>query len=488
MPKNYPLQKQIGLFLGPALFILLLSIDTIEPLKPEAQKVLAVASWMLVWWMTEAVNISVTALLPMLLLPLLNIEGLGISEVTAPFSNKIIYLFMGGFVIAIAMEKWKLHLRIALNIVSLTGTNANGIILGFMLATAFLSMWISNTATTVMMLPIALSIIQILTERSEKETQLDSKKVKLFALSMMLAIAYAANIGGVATIIGTPPNTVFAGFMEKQGIQIDFLQWMLLGVPFSAVMLIITFLMLTKVLYPNKLGNFSGAEQLIKNEKIKLGKISNSERKVLIVFVCTALAWITRKYINGLFPTLNLSDTGIAMLGAITLFVIPTKFSEGKFILGWEDMKKLPWGILILFGGGLSLASAMANTGIIDLIGNYISERNTWETIWIILAVTATVLFMTELMSNVALITIFLPVIAGISVGLGENILWFAIPATIASSCAFMLPMATPPNAIVFASEKVKISEMAKAGFWLNLISVGMLLLFSLTLVKWVFG
>lgn len=424
----------------------------------------------------------------MLLLPLLNIEGLGISEVTAPFSNKIIYLFMGGFVIAIAMEKWKLHLRIALNIVSLTGTNANGIILGFMLATAFLSMWISNTATTVMMLPIALSIIQILTERSEKETQLDSKKVKLFALSMMLAIAYAANIGGVATIIGTPPNTVFAGFMEKQGIQIDFLQWMLLGVPFSAVMLIITFLMLTKVLYPNKLGNFSGAEQLIKNEKIKLGKISNSERKVLIVFVCTALAWITRKYINGLFPTLNLSDTGIAMLGAITLFVIPTKFSEGKFILGWEDMKKLPWGILILFGGGLSLASAMANTGIIDLIGNYISERNTWETIWIILAVTATVLFMTELMSNVALITIFLPVIAGISVGLGENILWFAIPATIASSCAFMLPMATPPNAIVFASEKVKISEMAKAGFWLNLISVGMLLLFSLTLVKWVFG
>jgi sodium-dependent dicarboxylate transporter 2/3/5 len=276
--------------------------------------------------------------------------------------------------------------------------------------------------------------------------------------------------------------------MEKQGIQIDFLQWMLLGVPFSAVMLIITFLMLTKVLYPNKLGNFSGAEQLIKNEKIKLGKISNSERKVLIVFVCTALAWITRKYINGLFPTLNLSDTGIAMLGAITLFVIPTKFSEGKFILGWEDMKKLPWGILILFGGGLSLASAMANTGIIDLIGNYISERNTWETIWIILAVTATVLFMTELMSNVALITIFLPVIAGISVGLGENILWFAIPATIASSCAFMLPMATPPNAIVFASEKVKISEMAKAGFWLNLISVGMLLLFSLTLVKWVFG
>ena len=207
------------------------------------------------------------------------------------------------------------------------------------------------------------------------------------------------------------------------------------------------------------------------------------------MFVCTALAWITRQYINQLFPALNLSDTGIAMLGAISLFLIPTKFSGGEFILGREDMKKLPWGILILFGGGLSLASAMANTGIIDLIGNYISERNTWETIWIILAVTATVLFMTELMSNVALITIFLPVIAGISVGLGENRnSWFAIPATIASSCAFMLPMATPPNAIVFASEKVKISEMAKAGFWLNLISVGMLLLFSWTVVRWVFG
>jgi len=481
---HYPLQKKIGLVLGPVFFCLLLLLPNPEWLKPEAKQVLAIAAWMLAWWTTEAVNISVTALLPLVLLPLMGIEGISMDSTSEPYGNKIIFLFMGGFVVALAMEKWKLHLRIALNIVSLTGTNANGIILGFMLATAFLSMWISNTATTVMMLPIATSIIHLLSQKREA----DAHKIGKFALTMMLAIAYAANIGGIATIIGTPPNTVFAGYMSKElGTPIDFMEWMMLGVPFAAIMLAITYFMLVKVLYPNQLGKFEGAEAIIASERDKLGKISSEEQKVLVVFMLTALAWIGRKYINDFFPSLKLTDTGIAMMAAVLLFMIPSNFKEGKFLLTWDDMKRLPWGILLLFGGGLSLANAMSATGLIDLIGHYISAQNNWAVWAVILVLTTSVLFMTELMSNVALITIFLPILAGVASGLGENTLLFAIPATIASSCAFMLPMATPPNAIVFASGNVKVAEMAKAGFWLNIIAILLLMLFSQTLVKWIF-
>ena len=480
----YPIQKKIGLLAGPMLFLAILLLPTPEVLQPEAQRVLAVAGWMLCWWIAEAVNIAVTALLPIVLFPLMGIESLSVDQTTAAYGNKIIFLFMGGFVVALAMEKWNLHLRIALNIVSLTGTNANGIILGFMLATAFLSMWISNTATTVMMLPIATSIIQLLTQKH----QVVNQNIRRFALCMMLGIAYAANIGGIATIIGTPPNTVFAGYMSKElNTEVDFVDWMMLGIPFSIIMLLIAYFFLVKVVYPNHLGKFEGAEQLILDEREKLGTVQSEERKVLLVFVCTALAWIGRKYINLLFPTLKLTDTGIAMTAAILLFVIPSDWAKGRFLLNWEDMKKLPWGILILFGGGLSLANAMSATGLIDLIGNYISQHNEWA-IWVVVLVLAsTVLFMTELMSNVALITIFLPVLTGVASGLEQSQFLFAIPCTIAASCAFMLPMATPPNAIVFASGHVKVAEMAKAGFWLNLIAIVLLMLFVQTFIGWLF-
>lgn len=484
-PTSYPLQKKIGLVLGPIAFNIMLSLPEIGALSADAQSVMAVAAWMLVWWISEAVNISVTALLPIVLFPLLGIEGFTIDKATAPYGNKIIFLFMGGFVIAIAMEKWKLHLRIALKIVSMTGTNANGIILGFMLATAFLSMWISNTATTVMMLPIATSVIVLLSNNNTS----DPKKLQRFALVMMLGIAYAANIGGVATIIGTPPNTVFAAFMSEQlNIEIDFMTWMLIGVPFSVTMLMLTYFMLTRVLYPHGLKQFDGAENIIRSERDKLGEMSPAEKRVLIVFIGTALAWMTRKYINLLFPELHLSDTAIAMAAAISLFITPLKFDQGQFILTWEDMKRLPWGILLLFGGGLSLAKAMSDTGIIDVIGAYINENSSFGYVIIVLIITATVLFMTELMSNVALITIFLPVIAGIAQGMGVDPLQMAIPATIAASCAFMLPMATPPNAIVFASGKIKVAEMAKAGIWLNMIAIALTMLFVQSLIPWVFG
>ena len=482
-PTKHPIQKKIGLFAGPLAFVMIILLPQFGSLTIEAQKVVAAATWMLIWWITEAVNISVTSLLPLVLFPLLTIDGLSINEAAAPYGSKIVFLFMGGFVVAIAMEKWKLHLRIALKIVSLTGTNANGIILGFMLATAFLSMWISNTATTVMMLPIASSVLVLLANNQE----VDDKKIKRFSLVMMLAIAYAANIGGIATIIGTPPNTVFAAFMSDQlNYQVDFITWMGVGVPFSAIMLFVTFFMLTRVLYPHGLKKFEGAENIIRSEQAKLGKMSKAEERVLAVFICTALAWMFRKYINIILP--GLTDTGIAMAAAISLFLIPLKFNQGKFILVWEDMKKLPWGILLLFGGGLSLAKAMSETGIIDIIGGYISNNSNLGYIIIIAILTTTVLFMTELMSNVALITIFLPVIAGITQGLGEDPLLMAIPATIASSCAFMLPMATPPNAIVFASGKVKVAEMAKAGLWLNIIAIVFTVILAQFFIGWIFG
>lgn len=482
---KHPIQKKIGLFAGPLVFVAILLLPHLGSLSADAQKVIAAAAWMLVWWVTEAVSISVTALLPLVLLPLFAINGLDINAVASPYGSNIVFLFMGGFVVAIAMEKWKLHLRIALKIVSMTGTNANGIILGFMLATAFLSMWISNTATTVMMLPIATSVIMLLSNNQNT----DPKKIKRFALVMMLAIAYAANIGGIATIIGTPPNTVFAAFMTEQlNKEIDFMAWMGVGVPFSITLLFVTYFMLTRVLYPHGLNKFEGAENIIRSEQDKLGKMTTAEKRVLTVFICTALAWMGRKYINLLFPDLNLTDTGIAMIAAISLFLIPLRFNEGQFILVWEDTRRLPWGILLLFGGGLSLAKAMSETGIIDVIGAYISDNSNLGYLVVIVIVTTTVLFMTELMSNVALITIFLPVIAGIAQGMGVDPIQMAIPATIASSCAFMLPMATPPNAIVFASGNVKVAEMAKAGLWLNIVAIVLTIIAAQSLIGWVFG
>lgn len=360
--------RKIGLFLGPLLFGLITLITPETPfLGVPAHHTLAIGAWMIVWWITEAVALPVTALLPIVLFPLAGV--LPIKEAAAPYANPIIFLFMGGFMLALALEKWKLHLRIALNIVRLTGTNANGIILGFMLATAALSMWISNTATTVMMLPIGVSVIEIL--RNREPDQAINKGTRHFSLAMMLGIAYAANIGGIATIIGTPPNTVLAGILnEKFGYTIDFAQWMAFGFPLMLVMLSITYLFLVKLLYPNRLGRFEGAQQVIKDELARLGKITKPERIVLALFVTTALFWIFKNTLNKTFPAWQLTDANIAMVATVALFVTPIDYKKGLFVLEWKDTERLPWGILILFGGGLSLATALSKVGIIGIIGD----------------------------------------------------------------------------------------------------------------------
>ncbi len=474
--------KRIGLFLGPILFFVLLLIPNPNGISPEGWKVIALAAFMLAWWVSEAVPIAVTSLLPMLLLPMMGVTTL--NKAAAPYSNPVVYLFMGGFVIALAMERWNLHRRIALNIVRLTGTNADGILFGFILATALISMWISNTATAIMMLPIALSVIDLLKRRTSVGME---KGMDRFALTMMLGIAYASSIGGMATIIGTPPNVVFAGYMrETFDIEVSFAEWFIVGFPFSIVLLLLTYLVVVKWMYPNRLGKFSGARELLDEELAELGPISTGEKRTLWVFILAAVCWIFQAQINQLLPFLKLSDTAVALAAAVLLFVVPVDWSKNRFLLEWKDTEKLPWGILLLFGGGLSLADSLAETGIIGLIGNQFAGLTTAG--WVVILGLSTVsLFLTEVMSNVALVTIFLPVVGGIAVGMGIPPEEICIPVTLAASGAFMLPMSTPPNAIVFASGHLKIAQMVRVGFVLNIVSVLLVTLFVKTMLPYLY-
>lgn len=471
--------KHLFLVLGPILFVLVLLFHPNLYLEENAWSVLAVASWMITWWVTEAVPIPITALLPMVLFPLTGVFD--ITTATAPYGSSIIFLFMGGFMLALAMEKHNLHKRIALNLVKITGTNGNGIILGFMIATAALSMWISNTATAVMMLPIALSVVGLLENGSS------SPNFDKFKLGLLLSIAYSANIGGVGTIIGTPPNVVLVGYIESfYGHGIDFFDWMLIGVPVVVVLLFVTYLLLVKVLFPNKLGVLEGAEELLSKELKALGSWTKEQRLVALVFGLTAIGWIFKKQINVLIGEPLLNDTVTAMIGGITMFCIPTN-KKGVLLMSWGTMKELPWGILILFGGGLCLAKGMEISGIVKLLADAVSNNDGVE-IWIVIALLTTImLFMTEVMSNVALTTILIPVVLGIANGLGVEPLYLAAPVTMAASCAFMMPISTPPNAVVFSSGYIRMSDMIKAGILLNIISILVLVGISVTLVRWVF-
>ncbi|SMG50376.1 SLC13 family permease [Arenibacter troitsensis] len=464
------LSKKLGLFLGPIFFFIILNLPyTLVSEKGDA--VMAVAVWMVVWWITEAVSISVAALLPLILFPLLKI--MPINEVGANYGSPIIFLFFGGFVMALALEKVNLHKRIALNIIKITGTTPNKVVLGFMIATAALSMWISNTASTVVMLPIAMSVIGLLINDADGFTKDDRN----FALNVMLGIAFSANAGGIATVIGTPPNSILIGLLENEyNIEISFLKWMVIGLPFSIILVTICYLVLVKWFFPNKQLKFTGSKEIIQEELKKLGPTSLKEKMVLTIFGITVFLWIFRTLINSIFPSLGLSDTIISMIAAVSLFAIPFNLKKGDFVIGWSDTEKLAWGILILFGGGLALAEGMSTSGIVDMVANAISTSEI-SILFTASLLILLMLFMTELMSNVALVAVLAPVVAGIAIGLGVPVLYLLIPVTIASSCAFMLPMATPPNAIVFASGYIKVYQMARVGIVLNLISVLLLIL-----------
>lgn len=462
--------KQIGLLAGPLVFLLLVFLPG-DLVSAQGDRVLAVASWMIIWWITEAVSISVTALLPLLLFPLLGVMEL--ADTGANYGSPIIFLFFGGFVLALALEKVNLHKRIALTIINRTGTGPERVILGFMIATASLSMWISNTASTVVMLPIAMSVIGLLI----RDVDGFSKQDKNFALAVMLGIAFSANAGGIATVIGTPPNSVLIGLLENEyNIEISFLRWMTIGLPVSIILIAVSYWVLVKWMFPCRGLRFGATRDVIREELDKLGPASPRERMVLVIFGITVFLWIFRTVINSLIPGLGLTDTAISMFGALLLFTVPFNLKRLDFILKWKDTTRLAWGILILFGGGLALARGMSASGLVDIVANAIASSEISILFTAVLLITL-MLFMTELMSNVALVAVLAPVVAGIAIGLDVPLLHLLIPVTIASSCAFMLPMATPPNAIVFASGYIRVHQMARVGFVLNCISVVLLVL-----------
>lgn len=444
-------------------------------LADDAARAVAVAALMITWWVTEALPMPAVALVPLVLNPLLKLGT--IEEASKSYSNPVIFLFMGGFMLGLAIQKWNLHKRIALQIVKHTGTSGNRIILGFILATGFLSMWLSNTATTMMMFPIALSVITVMKEHEKPGVGLLN-----FSLVLMLVIAYASNIGGMATIVGTPPNVAFIGFIEKKyGYTVQFLDWMLLCTPLAILLLITLYFVLTKWLYPNHIKKSNEADHFIHEEIKSLGKLTVAERRVLIIFLVTATLWITKDLINGL-NWFKLDDNMIAIMGALALFATPSGKCENNkvvMVLDWHDTSKMAWGILLLFGGGISMAGSLEKFGVMAQVGNWLAGFSHTGGFALVLLVVVISIFLSELMSNVAQVIVLAPVLAALADALHLDPLLLGLPMTLAASAAAMMPMGTPPNAIVFASGYIKMKDMIKAGFVMNIISIIVITLFS---------
>ncbi|MEM1093064.1 MAG: SLC13 family permease [Bacteroidota bacterium] len=445
---------------GPLVAAVLLLIPAPEGLDVAAWRTVAVAAWMALWWVTEAIPIAATALLPMALFPLLEI--LPIRATTAPYANPLVFLFLGGFILAAALERWNLHRRIALVVIGAMGTEPKRIIAGFMLAAALLSMWVSNTATAMMMLPIGLSVIE-LTKRDEAEAVQAP-----FAIALLLGLAYGCSIGGMATLIGTPTNAFLVGFLEETySYDIAFADWMMLGLPLALIGLLVAFALLTSVLFPVNVAAIPGGRAFIADELQGLGPMQAPERRVALVFGTVALLWILRPQLTPFVP--GLSDTGIGMIGAVLLFIVPSGSTDRKTaLLTWRHAERIPWGVLLLFGGGLSLAAAISSTGLAMWIGEQLTLFASWPPLALMLLVVLVIVFLTELTSNVATVAAFVPILASIAISIGENPLVLLVPATLAASAAFMLPVATPPNAIVYGSGALTIPQMARAGLVLN--------------------
>lgn len=463
--------QRIGFVLGPLLFIFILFFFEPEDLSPQARAILASTAWIAVWWITEAIPIAITALLPIVLFPLTG--GLDLDTTTSAFGHKYVFLYMGGFIIAIAIEKWNLHRRIALNIIQFIGSDIKKIILGFMVATAFLSMWISNTATSVMMLPIGIAII---TQLKDNPNTVEDEN-QLFGKALMLAIAYSASIGGIATLIGTPPNLVLAGVvLDTYGYEITFLQWFMFGFPISVVLLFLCWKYLTTYAFKFQQKEFPGGKVEIKRLLKTLGNISYEEKMVAFVFGLTAFFWITRSLLfDKLLPKLD--DTIIAVVFAIVLFLIPAKTKKEQ-LMGWDDAVKLPWGIILLFGGGMALANGFESSGLAQWIGGQMTSFAGMTTILLILLLIAAVNFLTEITSNLATTAMLLPVLAPMAITVDIHPFVLMVGAAVAASCAFMLPVATPPNAVVFGSGYLRIPDMVRKGFMMNIISIIILTLF----------
>lgn len=466
-------KKEIALITGVLLFLVFVIVNPFT-LATKPNLVLSIAVLMISWWVLDALPLAVVALLPIILFPVFNISS--IKDVTKSYSDSIIYLFMGGFFLGIAIEKWNLHKRIALGIINITGTNGNRIILGFILATGFLSMWLSNTATTMMMFPIAMSVIHVI-----EVNQQSGHNIRNFSLTLMLSIAYASNFA-LGTIIGTPPNVAYVNYIsDKYNYNIGFTDWMIVFTPLTIVLLFMLHWVLVKWLYPNNIKHSEKGNQFIKEEIEKLGPLSTPEKRVSIVFIITVLLWIFKDLINAFQKIVVLDDTIIAMMAAVSLFIVPSGniIEEKKTqLLDWPDTKKMAWGILILFGGGIALAKALEDAKLMEQFGNFLASYSTGNTLLMIFIVTTASVFLSEVMSNVAQVIVMAPVISSLAISLHIDPLILGIPMTLGASCASMLPMGTPPNAIVFASGHIKMKDMIKTGFVLNWICIILITVF----------
>jgi sodium-dependent dicarboxylate transporter 2/3/5 len=470
--------QKIGLVLGPLVAGVMLLLGAPPDLGQSAWLTAAIGMLMAIWWATEALPIAATALLPLVLFPLLGVAS--IQDTAAPYSNKVIYLFLGGFIVAFAMQRWNLHRRIALSVLQHAGGNGRSLVAGFMVASALISMWVMNTSTTMILLPIAVSIVAVI---HRSVGGLDDRARSDFQYAMLLGVAYGATIGGIATLVGTAPNAMLAAFMlENYGTQIDFASWMLVGLPLSIVMLPLAWLALTSVVFKVNFTTSGEGRAALQKMKADMGKISTPEKRVAIVFVLMALAWVTRPLLVRIPALSALDDSSIAIAGGILLFMIPSGDRDDPVLLRWSYAEQLPWSVLILFGGGLTLAGAVTRTGLAEWLGASLQVIGSMPAVVVVVIAAAMIIFLTELTSNIATTATFLPVVGAIAIESGMDPILLTVPVTLAASCAFMLPVATPPNAIVFGSGLLTIPKMVRAGIALNIIAIFLVSLTAVTL------
>jgi solute carrier family 13 (sodium-dependent dicarboxylate transporter), member 2/3/5 len=469
-----------GWVLGPAILLATLLLPPPEGLSVEGWRTAGAAGLMAVFWIAETIPIPATALLPLVLFPAL---GLGdVRQSAAPFANPIIFLFLGGFIIALGMQRWNLHRRVAIGLIAVIGTRPASVVAGFLLASALVSMWVSNTATALMMLPIAISVTQLFPDSLRRDPALRD-----LGTALLLAVAYGATTGGMATLIGTPPNALLAAFVsEVYDVQIGFGQWMLLGVPVVLAALPLVYLVLTRIMFRLGRDELPGVAGMIAAERAAQGRMSRGELTVAVVFTLTALGWILQPLIARVVPLV--ADTTIAIGGALLLFMIPVDARRGQFVMTWEDTKGVPWGVLLLFGGGLSLASNIERHGLATYLGGLAGGLEGLPLLVIICAVCFGILMLTELTSNTATAATFLPIGGALALSLGQNPLLFMVPIALAANCSYMLPVGTPPNAIVYGSGLITLPQMARAGFLLNVILVPIVVLILWVLGPYVFG
>ncbi|AGA32956.1 anion transporter [Thioalkalivibrio nitratireducens DSM 14787] len=472
---------RVGRWLGPAVFLVFLAAAAPAGVSAEAWIVLGLTLLMATWWITEAAPIPVTALLPVAVLPVLGVVP--IAEATAPYANPLIFLFVGGFSVALAVQRWNLHRRVALAILHLSGNRLDRLVGGFMLATAGLSMWVSNTATAALMLPIALSVLALV--ESDPQARGTGSRP---AVALLLGIAFAANIGGMATLIGSPPNALTAAFLnERYGLEIGFVQWLAMGLPVSAALLAFTWWSLTHWVFPVHRIGLEGLDELLAGQRAELGGWSSAERRVAVIFVLVALAWLFRPLLNEWLPV-ELTDAGIAVLGAAVLFVVPSGRTEQRYLLAWENTRDLPWGVLVLVGGGLSLGAAIEGSGLAGLAAQSLQGAVDLPLWLLVFGVIVLTMGLSHVTSNTATAATLLPLVAALALQVQAAPLLLAIPVALAASAAFMLPVATPPNAIVFGSDRLAVLDMVRGGALPSLVSVLVLVIVAMTWVGVIFG